>query len=155
MSHGDFYFAVNATFYHFSDLGGDAALIAYWKALGREYLRPLAERFRVGGLAEIETYYQDYFVAEPGGDVTVKQTDAATVILDVRECPAIAWLRNSKASETHPPVHPMYCQHCRITNNAMLEESPFEFEIEGGDGSCRQYFRLRAVQTDIPQETVV
>lgn len=142
MSHGDFYFAINATFYHFTELGGEEALLAYWQALGREYLKPLAERFQAGGLAEIEVYYRDYFAAEPGGDVAVERS-GGTVLLDVRECPAIAWLRHSKAAAEHPPVHPLYCQHCRVVNSAMLEGTPFEFEMEGGGGSCRQFFHLR------------
>ncbi len=155
MSHGDFYFTINATFYHFSDLGGEEALVAYWKALGRDYFKPLAVRFQAGGLTQIETYYRDYFAAEPGGDVVVERTDADTVVLDVRECPAIAWLRSSKEVETHPAVHPLYCGHCRTINSTMLEKTPFEFELQGGDGSCQQFFRLRVAGSDDALEAAV
>jgi hypothetical protein len=36
MAHGDFYFAVNATFYHFTQQWGEQALVDYWQALGGE-----------------------------------------------------------------------------------------------------------------------
>ena len=124
MAHTDFYFAINATFYHFTEKWGEQALIDYWQALGREYLRPLARQF------------------EQGGEVVVSQPDASTVLIDVRVCPAIQWLRESPTAALHPPVHPLYCQHCLHINRAMLEGTPYRFELQGGGGSCRQVFRF-------------
>lgn len=142
MAHADFYFAINATFYHFTEKWGEQALIDYWQALGREYLRPLARQFEQGGPAEIARYWAEYFAGEPGGEVVVSQPDADTVLIDVRVCPAIQWLRESQTAALHPPVHPLYCQHCLHINRAMLEGTPYRFELQGGGGSCQQVFRF-------------
>ena len=140
MAHGDFYFTLNATWYHFSDRWGEPALIEYWQALGRDYLQPLARRFETGGPEEVARYWSAYFAAEPGGDVQVTRPDADTVVVDVRVCPAIRWLRESAAAAVHRPPHPMYCQHCRTVTAAMLTDTRYRFQLEGGDGQCRQVF---------------
>jgi hypothetical protein len=142
VAHGDFYFTINATFYHFTERWGEQALIDYWQALGREYLQPLARQFEEGGPAEIARYWSAYFAGEPGGEVVVSQPDAGTVLIDVRACPAIRWLKESPAAALHPPVHPMYCQHCLYINQAMLEGTRYCFELQGGAGRCQQVFRL-------------
>lgn len=144
MAHGDFYFTINATFYHISERWGEQSLIEYWRTLGSEYLRPLARRFEAGGPAEVARYWSAYFAAEPGGDVTVSQPNPHTVVLDVRVCPAIRWLRESPAATVHPPVHPMYCQHCLHVTDAMLADTGYRFELQGGGGRCRQTYTLGA-----------
>lgn len=143
MSHGDFYFTINATFYHFTDTWGEQALIEYWHEMGREYLAPLAQRFVQGGLTEIGRYWEDYFAHEPGAQVVVSLPQPDRVLLEVQVCPAIRWLSESEHAKTHPPAHPMYCQHCLHVNQAMLERTDFEFQLEGGGGSCRQWFIQR------------
>jgi len=140
MAHGDFYFTINATFYHFTRNWGEQALVDYWQALGREYLQPLARRFEAGGLAEIARYWAEYYAAEPGGTVLVSRIDPGTVLVDVHVCPAIRWLRQSPDAAVHPPVHPMYCQHCLYINRAMLANTRYRFDLEGGDGRCLQTF---------------
>lgn len=147
MPNGDFYFAINATFTHFTKHWGEQALIAYWQAMGREYLAPLARRFQTEGPAGIARYWADYYAEETVGKVLVSQTDADTVLIQVRECPAIGWLQDSKWASVHPPAHPMYCHHCLYVNRAMLEHTDYEFELEGGGGSCRQSFRRRPSKT--------
>lgn len=142
MAHGDFYFTINATFYHFSERWGEQALIEYWKTLGSEYLRPLARQFETGGLDEIARYYRAYYDAEPGSEVDISRADN-TLIIDVKVCPVFRWFKESPVAHVHPPLHPMYCQHCRYTAEAMLQNTPFEFELRGGQGTCQQIFRLR------------
>lgn len=140
MAHGDFYFTLNATWYHFTDRWGEQALVEYWQTLGSEYLRPLAHQFEAGGPAEIARHWSEHFAGEPGGDVDVMQPDAHTVVLNVRVCPALRWLRESPAAAVHRPPHPMYCRHCRHVTDAMLAGTGYRFELEGGNGRCRQTF---------------
>lgn len=140
MAHGDFYFTINATFYHFTEKWGEQALIDYWRAMGSQYLRPLGERFLAGGPASIAEYWSEYFAGEPGGEVVVSQPDADSVLIDVRVCPAIRWLKESKDAATHPPAHPMFCQHCLHVNQALIEPFGYNFELAGGGGSCQQKF---------------
>jgi hypothetical protein len=146
MAHGDFYFTINATFYHFTDSWGEKALLDYWQELGSSYLRPLAKQFQEGGLSAVAQYWSDYFTAEPFGDVQIHKTEHA-IMLEVKVCPAIRWLRESKDSVTHPPIHPMYCKHCQVINSAMLEHTDYEFTLEGGEGSCQQTFSLKMQNT--------
>jgi hypothetical protein len=143
MAHGDFYFTINATFYHLSERWGERGLIEYWKALGSEYLQPLARQFEEGGLDEIARYWSTYYAAEPGSEVLLDRPDAHTLIIDVKVCPAFRWFRESPVAAVHPPIHPMYCQHCSYITKAMLANTSYEFELQGGQGNCRQIFRLR------------
>ncbi len=161
MAHGDFYFAINATFYYIADRWGEEGLRAYWQSLGRDFLAPLAAGFVSAGAAGAEAagaeaagaeaagsgaaiarYWADYFAAEPGGEVVVTQPDAESVVLDVRDCPAIAWLTRSPEAAVHPPPHPLYCQHCLHINRALAANAGYGFVLEGGGGRCRQTFAL-------------
>jgi len=148
MAHGDFYFTINATFYYFTEQWGEEALVTYWQTLGREYLAPLAAQFQEGGLEAIARYWSDYFAREPGGDVAVSQIDSERVMIDVLDCPAIAWLTRSREAASHPPVHPMYCQHCLHVNRAMMAGTDYGFTLEGGGGRCRQFFTRRSAVGD-------
>jgi hypothetical protein len=134
MAAGDFYFAINATFRFFQDRYGQAALEAYWRALGKGYYRPLIERFRSEGLPSVESYWRDFFEKEPGGEVSVNRKDNV-VEIDVRDCPAIRWLKDHGRE-----IVPTYCEHCRQVSGAIAEEAGLAFELEGGGGSCRQTF---------------
>lgn len=134
MAAGDFYFAINATFRFILERYGREALIAYWQAMGDEYFAPLSARFRSGGLDDVARYWRDFFDGEPAGDVDVAQHENR-VTIDVRVCPAIAWLR-----EHHREVVPDYCEHCRHVSTRVARNGGLEFDMEGGGGSCRQWF---------------
>lgn len=134
MAAGDFYFAINATFRFILNNYGEQALIDYWRAMGAEYFAPLTERFRNGGLDEVERYWREFFAVEPGGDVAVLQQDGR-VTIDVRDCPAIRWLRAH-----HRDIVPQYCQHCHHVSTAIAERAGLSFTLEGGGGACKQTF---------------
>jgi hypothetical protein len=150
MAHGDFYFAINATFYHFTERWGPDSLIAYWQGIGRDYLAPLGRELAAGGPPAAAKHWAEYFAAEPGGDVEVSQPDGQTVAIDVRDCPALSWLRNSADAAVHPPPHPMYCGHCLHINTALAEGMGWTFELEGGGGACRQWFRAPDPSASLP-----
>ncbi|MCG3199438.1 MAG: hypothetical protein GHCLOJNM_03953 [bacterium] len=138
MPAGDFYFAINATFRFLLERFGEEALVEYWRAMGKDYFAPLSQRFREGGLAEVERYWRDFFKAEPGGLVEVRQ-EGDRVEIEVHECPAIGWLRAAGRE-----VVPCYCLHCHHVNRAIAEDSGFTFALQGGGGSCHQTFRQSA-----------
>lgn len=137
MAAGDFYFAINATFRFILDNYGEAALADYWRAMGAEYYAPLSKRFREGGLDAVESYWRDFFQEEPGGDVRVSRSNHA-VEIDVRDCPAIRWLRDS-----HRDIVPNYCQHCHHVSSTIAEGAGLRFELKGGGGTCHQQFRAQ------------
>lgn len=134
MPAGDFYFAINATFRFIHDTWGKEALRSYWTALAQEYHAPISARFREGGLDEVQRYWADYFAHEPGGDVQVsRQPDR--VEIDVRDCPAIRWLK-----EGGREIVPYYCEHCHDISTAIAGQAGLRFRLEGGGGACRQTF---------------
>jgi hypothetical protein len=134
VSAGDFYFAINATFRFIHDTYGKDALVDYWESMAREYHADLAERFRDSGLEEVRRYWIDYFAHDPGGDVSVSRTEQG-VELDVRDCPAIRWLKVGGRE-----IVPYYCEHCRYVSTAIAEQAGMSFALEGGGGACRQVF---------------
>ncbi len=130
----DFYLAINATFRFVQNRFGMEGLRRYWHALGTSYFRPVAERWREGGLQAVASYWSSFFAAEPGADVEVEESPDA-VVLHVRVCPLIAHLR-SQGRE----VLPCLCQHCYFVSEAIGETSGVHVRIRGGNGSCTQRF---------------
>jgi hypothetical protein len=134
MSAPDFYFAVNAIFRHLHDQYGMAALVGYWRNLGREYYGNRIRRWREGGPEAIAADWREYFAAEPQADVEAA-VEVGDVILDVKVCPAIKHLRDCGRD-----IVPYFCEHCDHVCGAMAEAAGYDFERTGGMGSCRQRF---------------
>jgi hypothetical protein len=130
----DFFFAVNAIFRHIHDCRGKAALVDYWRRLGREYYRGRIERWRAGGPKAIADDWREYFVHEPQAEFdAVAEGDRVT--LDVKVCPAIKHLRDQGRE-----IVPYFCEHCDHVCGAMAEEAGYAFQRHGGMGACRQEF---------------
>lgn len=136
MSAGDFYYAINATFRFVHDTYGKEALVDYWTSMAHGYHADVAARFRAGGLEEAQRYWAEYFAHEPGGDVRVDRTDRG-VEIDVRDCPAIRWLK-----EGGREIVPYYCEHCHYVSTAIADQAGMRFALAGGGGTCHQLFGL-------------
>jgi hypothetical protein len=134
MSAPDFYFVVNAIFRHIRDEHGKAALVEYWRCLGREYYRQRCRQWHDGGPEAIVADWREYFAREPQAEVEASVVGDG-VLLDVRVCPAIKHLRDHGRD-----IVPYYCEHCDHICAAMAEESGYAFERTGGMGECRQRF---------------
>lgn len=142
MSAPDFYFAINAMFRHLHDRHGKAALVRYWRELGRDYYRGRWEGWREGGAAAIAADWSSYFEHEPNAAVRTTATDTEAV-LHVDRCPAIAHLRVSGRE-----IVPYFCEHCDHVGGSMAEAAGFAYQREGGMGSCVQRF----VKLGVPGE---
>ena len=126
----DFYFAINATFrFILSRLGRDG-WIRYLEALGRGYFNPVNRLWTQGGLTAVSAYWRDFFAAEPGSAVEVKEL-ADRVEVHVRECPAIKHLRAGGRE-----IVAEYCQHCYYLGSARAGAAGLEMRLQGGNGSC-------------------
>lgn len=134
MSAPDFYFAVNATARHIHDQYGKDVLVDYWRSLGREYYAERTKKWRDEGAGAIAEDWAEYFLHEPGADVSTSVVDGAAH-LEIRVCPAIKHLRESGRE-----IVPYFCEHCDHTCGAMAERAGFAFVRSGGMGSCRQSF---------------
>lgn len=133
----DFYYAINATFSHVRSRYGAAGLQDYWRGLGRDYQRPVWERWRVGGLPAVAEYWIAFFAHEPGGSVEVR-TDVDAVTLDVRECPAISHLRRGDRD-----ILDTFCHHCAVMGDAAAEQAGLAIRLVGGNGRCVQICTVR------------
>jgi hypothetical protein len=124
----DFYAAVNATFHFILEHTGLEGLHRYWAELGRGYDAPVAERWRAGGLPAVAAYWHAFFAAEPGAAVEV-ETLPEEIVVHVRTCPAIAYLRAHCRAIT-----PCFCQHCYHVSAEIGEAAGMEVRIAGGAG---------------------
>src|SRR5690348_3827118 len=135
MSAPDFYFAVNAMAGYIHDRFGKAALVEYWRGIGREYYARRTRIWKERGPQAVADDWREYFAKEPNAVVDVSVTDGTTVDLDVKVCPAIKHLRESGRE-----IVPYFCEHCDQVCGAMAESSGYTFERTGGMGSCHQRF---------------
>jgi hypothetical protein len=89
---------------------------------------------RPGGLPAVADHWRAFFAAEPEADVEVTH-DASEVVVAVRTCPAIRYLR-----EHGREIVPCFCQHCHFVSAAMGAGAGIDVRISGGNGTCTQRF---------------
>ncbi|AHF92764.1 hypothetical protein OPIT5_23780 [Opitutaceae bacterium TAV5] len=130
----DFYYAINATFRFIHRVRGPEGLVAWWRALGEDYMRPVWTRWREGGLDEVARYWRAFFAAEPGAEVVVSRQEQE-VLIEVKTCPAIRHLRAGGRE-----IVAEFCQHCYHVNAAAAAQAGYAVRVQGGNGSCRQRF---------------
>jgi len=130
----DFYFAINATFRFIFQQFGLEGLRRYWTELGASYMSPVSAAWKQRGLPAVANYWRAFFQAEPGAQVEVTNALEA-VVLEVKQCPAIAHLRKNGRE-----IVPCFCQHCYFLGEATAAPAGLTVRIEGGNGSCRQTF---------------
>lgn len=134
----DFYFAINATFRFILKRFGVEQLRRYWTELGANYMAPVSAAWKQHGLPGVAEYWRAFFKAEPGAEVEVTCLNDA-VVLEVKQCPAIAHLRKHGRE-----VVPCFCQHCYFLGEATAAPAGLTIRVEGGNGSCRQTFLKRS-----------
>jgi hypothetical protein len=134
----DFYFAINATFGFILKRFGMEGLRQYWRDLGTDYMAPVSAAWNKRGLSGVAEYWRAFFQAEPGAEVEVT-LDNDSVVLEVRQCPAIKRLRESGRK-----IIPCYCQHCYFLGQATAASAELTVRVEGGNGSCRQTYFHRS-----------
>jgi hypothetical protein len=134
----DFYYATNATFRFLIKRLGREGWVRYLQELGRGYYSPVNDRWRQGGLAVVARYWQEFFAAEPGAKVEVRELPDRVEVC-VRECPAIKHLRAGGRE-----IVPEFCQHCYHLGQARAEAAGLTMRLQGGNGSCRHTYAMIA-----------
>ncbi len=130
----DFYAAVNATFRFIERKFGIEGLRRYWTEMGSRYYAPVTERWRAGGLAAVAEHWRAFFAAEPGAVVEIRREESE-VVVEVRTCPVITYLRGHGRE-----IVPHFCQHCHFVSAAMGSGAGIEVRVCGGNGTCTQRF---------------
>lgn len=141
----DFYFATNATFRFLIQRLGLDGWRRYLGDLGRGYFEPVNRAWRQGGLPAVARYWRDFFAAEPGAEVEVREA-ADRVEVHVKVCPAIKHLRAGSREIVRE-----YCQHCQVLGAARAESAGLTMRLRGGNGACVHTYALPAVALP-PQE---
>lgn len=141
----DFYFATNATFRFLIARLGLEGWRRYLGDLGRGYFEPVNRAWRAGGLPAVARYWRDFFAAEPGAEVEVRES-ADRVEVHVNVCPAIKHLRAGGREIVRE-----YCQHCHLLGAARAESAGLTMRLRGGNGACVHTFALPAAALP-PQE---
>lgn len=130
----DFYAAVNATFRFIEKQFGLEGLRRNWTQMGQTYYRPVTVRWAQGGLKAVADHWRAFFAAEPGAEVTVSQ-EADEVVVQVKTCPAILYLRKHERE-----IVPSFCQQCYFVSAAIGAGAGLEVRLQGGNGCCTQRF---------------
>lgn len=134
----DFYYATNATFRFLIKRLGREGWVRYLQELGRGYYSPVNDRWRQGGLATVARYWREFFAAEPGAKVEVRELPDRVEVC-VRECPAIKHLRAGGRE-----IVPEFCQHCYHLGQARAEAAGLTMRLQGGNGTCRHTYATLA-----------
>ena len=137
----DFFFGVNATFRHILETYGEEALHRYWQEMGKEHYKFVTAAIRERGLAALKDHWEQLFPEEPGSDVAIS-LDGDVLTLRVATCPAILHLKSHGREIT-----PVYCEHCTHVSKGMCDPAGVVVRVEGGGGSCAQYFTAAAPAT--------
>lgn len=135
----DFYFGIDATFRFMLRQFGEAGFSDWLTEMGRDYFEPVNRIWREGGLSAVAQYWRDFFAAEPGAEVEVREEDCQ-VVVDVKKCPAIAHLKAHRRD-----IVPDYCRHCQILGQSRAEASGLSMRLEGGNGSCVHRYAMAGV----------
>jgi len=133
-----FYFTINATFRFILRQFGVEELRRYWTELGTSYMRPVSAGWKRHGLPGVAEYWRAFFKVEPGAKVEVACRDES-VVLEVKRCPAIAYLRKHQRE-----IVSCYCQHCYFLGEATAFPAGLTVRVDGGNGICRQTFLKRS-----------
>ncbi len=134
MAFEGFYPAILATFRHIESNYGYDTLERYWREMAEEYYAPVIEKFKTGGLGAIARHWREYFDKEPKAQVDVIR-EQNRVIIDVKQCPAIYWLRHFKCD-----IPDWYYNHIPVMGTVLAERSGHKFEFESGDGKYKMIF---------------
>jgi len=134
-----FYLSIGATARFIRERMGGEKLVQYWRDLGRNYYRPVGERWAAGGLPAVAAYWRAFFDAEPGAQADV-ELQADRVVVHVRRCPVV---HHNRAHQRELIAE--FCQHCHFVSDAIGERAGLAARVAGGNGACRQEFASRSL----------
>ena len=85
---------------------GEAAWRDWLSEMGRDYFRPVNEAWKSGGLPAVAGYWRDFFHAESGSEVEVRE-DLDRVVIEMTDCPSRGFLLRNGLEFSGD-----YCNHC-------------------------------------------
>ncbi len=119
---------------------GEAEVEAYLRRLARNAYAPLIEALRLRGLPALHDHWQHIMTLE-AADFDLRFANDDTLVLEVRECPAIAHMRARGYT-----ICSHFCEATRIVNDEICRQAGCSAEVEYDQerASCVQRFRKGA-----------
>jgi hypothetical protein len=132
----EFYGIFNTMFKFVDDSYGDEELKKYWEFIGEKYFAWLIEDIKKRGIKAIEEYWLS--TVENDDIVYDLKSDADKFDLKIDSCSAIGFIKKSP----HDKLFPKYCEHCRVVNSKIAEQSGFEYKLDYDQekGKCTHVF---------------
>ena len=136
--HRDFHRTTNGTIAYLRKKYGLKFLDTVFRQVAHDVYRAIHDDLKSGNPESLVLHWRHFFRREKGRfSIQRKGTD---IVLTVRECPAIAYLRSRGID-----VDPAFCRQTIAVNNAWSEDSPFTITTEVlGEGRCVQTIRRRS-----------
>ncbi len=134
--------AYNVIFRWFEKNYDKEALTEYWKFLAENCFQETVERFKKGGLDEIDNYFRETF--EIDGGEYVSSFSENILLCEIKKCPDHDFMKSSD----NPCFKPIedYCGHHDIINSVIAQRAGFTFRMLecSGKGQCRWMFQKQA-----------
>jgi hypothetical protein len=133
--HKDFHGALCYSIKYLDDTHGEEATEEYLRQVARTYYAPLSAAIRKDGLQALEKHWRSIFELE-GGDVDIRWEDEV-LLVEVRECPAVAHLKKRDMLFTT-----RFCQTTVVVNETVCQAGGVacSCDYEPGAGRCLQRF---------------
>ena len=137
--HKDFHGALSFSVRYLRERYGEKELRLYLKQVARNVYGPLVARVRKGGLKALRDHWRRVFTVEGGKFRQTLRGD--TLVLEVKECPAIAHMRKNGYE-----VDRSFCLTTAVVNEEICRRAGLGFEVEYDTvhGRCVQKFHRRA-----------
>lgn len=134
--HKDFHGAMCYGIKYLDDTLGAEATRAYLEQFARAFYAPLIERLKAEGLGALEKHWREVFEREEGDFKLEYQGE--TLVLTVKECPAIAHLKQQEQLFTK-----RFCETTVVVNETICRAAGYacSCEYQPGEGKCVQKFR--------------
>lgn len=138
--HKDFHGCFSFGLKFLLDNYGPAEMEEYLRRLARTVYAPLIESIRDRGLSAFQDHWRNVMSLE-GADFDLHFTDDDGLVLEVKQCPAIAHMR-ARGYE----VCSRFCEATRIVNDEICRQAGYisEVEYDQENASCTQRFRKEA-----------
>lgn len=136
--HKDFHGTTNTTIDYIARNYGEDALGEILTCTGKDVYKSIHEKLMHGDASELAEHLE-YFYKREGADFELAVTEDS-IILTVRQCPAIAHLRKLGMG-----VSPLFCLSTTVVNEALCQGTPWRTEtVKTSDCSCVQRFTREA-----------
>ena len=132
--HKDFHGTTNATLDYIAGKYGVEALEKILRDTGKKVYKSIHDKLAAGDASELLEHLNWFFYRE-GGKYQLTVNDKQ-IIIEVKECPAIAHLKKLGL-----PISPYCCLQTRCINEGMCENTPWKTSLEIiSEGHCIQTF---------------